>query len=215
MTDESLPAEVDDNLKVLELRAQWSVPGISSGESRWRFVMLRTGLFDQMQALADRWLEQIEEPWEEFREDTWTFERVVVRDLWPATAPDLIVPVGFVFTGALEDQGPPQASPIVTWRSDFIGRSYRGRTYWGPVRYPDLNAGTYVGGVQGAVNSFANAMMDTFAGGGLDAIDPHFIIFSRQHNGVPEPKGRYAPVTSFTQQPYLGTQRRRQRQIRP
>jgi hypothetical protein len=212
---ESLPAEVDDETKVLELRAQWSVPGHASGESRWRFIMLRTGLFDQRQALADMWLANVGEPWERFREDTWTFEQVIVRDLWPAEEPDLFVPVGFVFVGDTGDQGPPQATPVVTWRTDFIGRSYRGRTYWGPVRWPNLDHGTYVGGVDGAVSAFANAMMDTFAGGGLSAVDPHFIIFSKQHNGVPEPKGRYAPVTSFTQQPYLGTQRRRQRYYHP
>lgn len=215
MSIDSVPAQVDDETKVLELRAQWRVPGISSGESRWRFIMLRSGLLDQRQALADMWLAGVGEPWERFREDTWTLERLVVRDLWPATEPDLIVPVGFVFSGGEGDQGPPQATPVITWRSDFIGRSYRGRTYWGPVRYPDLDHGTYVGGVAGAVSAFANAMMDTFGGPGLSAIDPHFIIFSRQHNGVPEPRGRYAPVTSFTQQPYLGTQRRRQRYYHP
>lgn len=211
MTSPPQPAEVDDNLKVLELRAQWSVSGISSGESRWRFVMLRTGLFDQLQHTADMWQAGVLEPWTRFREDRWTLERLVVRDLWPAVEMDLIVPIGFVQIGNPGDQGPPQATPVVTWRSDFIGRSYRGRTYWGPVRWPDIDSGTYVGGVDGAVSAFANAMMETFTNPDLDAVDPHFIIFSRQHDGVPEPKGRYAPVTSFTQQRYLGTQRRRRR----
>jgi hypothetical protein len=212
---ESLPAEVDDNLKVLELRAQWSVPGIASGESRWRFVMLRTGLFDQQQALADRWLANLYTPWITGRAGTWTFERVVVRDLWPGTAPDLVVPVGYVDPDDNGEQGPPQASPIITWRTDFIGRSYRGRTYWGPVRWPNLDSGTYTGVVEIAVSQLATLMMDTFAGGGLSAVDPHFIIFSKQHNGMPEPKGRYAPVTSYTRQPYLATQRRRQRYYHP
>jgi hypothetical protein len=113
MPDEILPAPVDDNLKVLELRAQWSIPGRAGGESRWRFVMLRTGLFDQQVATWERWRDTLKDYWEANRAGGWTHEQVIVRDLWPALAPDLVVPIGYVVPGDGSDQGPPQSSPII------------------------------------------------------------------------------------------------------
>lgn len=215
MPDEVLPAEVDDNQRVLELRAQWSIPGRASGESRWRFIMLKTGLFDQQLALWEKWRDELKVFWTNGRAGGWTFEQVIVKDLWPATLPDLVVPVGEVDGGDPGDQGPPQATPIITWRSDFIGRSYRGRTFWGPIRWTDMDEGQYDELIRSILDNFAFSMLDQFGTGDLIATDPHFIIFSRQHNGIPEASGRYAPVTSYSIPRYLATQRRRQRYYHP
>jgi hypothetical protein len=215
MPDEILPAPVDDNLKVLELRAQWSIPGRAGGESRWRFVMLRTGLFDQQVATWERWRDTLKDYWEANRAGGWTHEQVIVRDLWPALAPDLVVPIGYVVPGDGSDQGPPQSSPIITWRTDFRGRSYRGRRFWGPIRWDNMADGQYDHTTFIILDNFADTMMSEFQFGGLAAIDPHFIIFSRQHNLMPDLPGRYAPVTSYHIPRYLASQRRRQRYYHP
>lgn len=215
MPEEILPAPVDDNLKVLELRAQWSILGRAGGESRWRFVMLRTGLFDQQVKLWEMWRDNLEDYWMENRAEGWKFEQVIVRDLWPGTAADLVVPVGVVIPGDGDDQGPPQVGPIITWRTDFRGRSYRGRTFWGPIRWADLDQGQYDHTIWVILDNFAFTLLDVFSLGHPLAIEPNFIVFSQQHNMMPDLPGRYAPVTSYNIPRYLATQRRRQRYYHP
>jgi hypothetical protein len=205
------PEPLGDLERILELRAQWSIPGRAGGESRWRFWMRTTNEFDQFALLWARWEAELKPWWIANKAPGWTFDQVLINQIAPASLEQLIVPIGEETPGDSDFQAPPQASPIITWRSDFPGRSYRGRTYWGPVRWDDLGEGTVVGSVLGPMNGFANAMLDTFQFGPLTAFDPHFCIFSRQHDGVPELPGRVAFVTSFTVQPYVATQRRRQR----
>jgi hypothetical protein len=215
MPDEILPAPVDDNLKVLELRAQWAIPGRAGGESRWRFVMLRSGIFDQQTRLWEMWRDHLKVFFMNHRQGNFTLEQVIVRDLWPATAPDLVQLVGESFGGSEGLEGPPQAGPIITWRSDFRGRSYRGRTFWGPIGINHMESGQYDHAVAVNLDDFAFTLLDVFSLGHPLPIEPNFIIFSQQHNLMPDLPGRYAPVTSYYIPRYLATQRRRQRYYHP
>lgn len=210
-----LGPEVDDEMLVLQLRAQWAVPGVGRGESAWNFLHLASGLVDQQQVLWERWRDNCKVYWMQERSDDWIFERVVIQDKWPGIRPDLVIDLNEPGAEDSNGIGPIQSSPLITWQTGLIGRSYRGRTYWGPVRIDDMIHGGFVEVVRVQMDNFAFTMMEQFASDPMIAMDPHFIIFSRQHDGVPEPKGRYALVSGYRISPFLATQRRRQRFILP
>lgn len=210
MPDFPQPEPLGDLERILELRAQWTIPGRAGGESRWRFWMRTTNEFDQLALLWERWSTTPKEWWVANKAPGWTFDQAIISQIAPAGDAQLIVPIGETVPGSSDFQAPPQASPIITWRSDFVGRSYRGRTYWGPVRWNDLSEGTVTGAVLGNMEAFAESMLDMFQFGPITAFDPHFCIFSQQHDNTPDLPGRVAFVTHYTVQPYVATQRRRQ-----
>jgi hypothetical protein len=128
------PEPLGDLERILELRAQWVIPGRSAGESRWRFWMRTTEEFDQFALTWERWRDHLKVFFMLDRQGDFTLEQVIVSQLAPESDHVLIVPVGESFGGTDSLEGPPQASPLITWRSDFPGRSYRGRTYPGGRR---------------------------------------------------------------------------------
>lgn len=215
MPDFLQPEPLGDLERILELRAQWSITGRAAGESRWRFWMRTTNEFDQFALLWQRWRDSLKTYWQANRAGGFTFEQVLINQIAPASLEQLIVPIGEEDSGDPDEQGPPQATPIITWRSDFPGRSYRGRTYWGPIRWPDITGGTYDHTVHVLLDNFAETMLDVFQFGPLTAFDPHFCVFSRQHDGAPDLPGRVAFVTHYDIPQYLATQRRRQRYYHP
>jgi hypothetical protein len=215
MPDFLQPEPLGDLERILELRAQWVIPSRSAGESRWRFWMRTTEEFDQFETLGERWRDHLKVFFTLDRQGDFTLDQVIVRQIAPESDRVLIVPVGESFHGTDSLEGPPQASPIITWRSDFPGRSYRGRTYWGPIGINHMIDGGPDHDVLGTVDNFAFTMLDVFQFGPLTAFDPHFCIFSRQHDNAPDLPGRVAFVTHYTVQPYLATQRRRQRYYNP
>jgi hypothetical protein len=211
MPDRPQPEPLGDLERILELRAQWSITGRAGGESRWRFWMRTTNEFDQFALLWQRWRDHLKVFWMANRAEGFTFDQVIINQIAPVAPEQLIVPLGEIVPGDGDDQGPPQATPIITWRSDFVGRSYRGRTYWGPIRWRDMSEGTYDHTVHVLIGDFAETMLDVFQFGPMTAFDPHFCIFSRQHDNMPDLPGRVAFVTHYDVPQYLATQRRRQK----
>lgn len=215
MPEELLPEPVESIDLVLELRVQWSIFLRAGGESRWRFWMRQSLEFDQQALLWQRWRDTCKVYFTSLRAGGWTFERAIVRDIYPAVLPDRIYDLGELDGGDPDEQGPPSSTPIITWRSDFSGRSYRGRTFWGPIRWVDLTLGTYDHTLHVNLENFAETMLDVFQFGPLTAYDPHFVIFSRQHNNEPDLPGRVAFVTHYDVPQYLAQQRRRQHYYHP
>jgi hypothetical protein len=208
---EILPPELDDLVTVLQLRAQWEVQFQGRGESSWSFVMLRTALVDQQQGLWELWRDNVKPFWMARRPPEWHFTRVLVEDRWPQVKEPLEISIDEYGPPGAFNGAPVQLSPILTLYSTYRGRSYRGRTFWGQMRVEDLEGSNITNDLWNALNSWADAMIDTFGAGPIIGVDPVLAIVSRQHNGVPEPKGRYAVVDRLTRRRYIALQRRRNR----
>lgn len=205
------PPELDDDLLVLQLRAQWDVAFTGRGESAWNFVMLRTALVDQQQGLWELWRDNVKPFWMARRPPEWHFTRVLVEDRWPQVKEPLEIPIDEYGPPGAFNGAPVQLSPILTLYTLYRGRSYRGRTFWGQIRVEDLEGSNMTNGLWNAINSWADAMHDTFVNDGIIGVDPVLCVISHQHDGIAEPKGRYAPVDRLTRKRYLALQRRRNR----
>lgn len=206
-----LAPELDDTLRVLQLRAQWDVSFTGRGESSWSFVMDRNDTFDQKAELYALWEANIKPFWMARRPPEWHFNRVLVEDRWPGTSVGLEVNIDEYGPSGAYSGAPVQLSPILTLYSALHGRSYRGRTYWGQIRVQDLDGSNMTEGLWNALNAWADAMANTFCAPSIFPSAPKLAIVSRRHNGAPEPKGRYAYVTALVRKRYLALQRRRNR----
>lgn len=204
-----LAPELNDSLTVLQLRAQWTLGSQARGESSWSLVMVRFGPIDQTAIVWDLWDTACRALWVERRPSSWVLNRVLVEDRYPALRPTLEVPLNQAGAGASEDSWPGQFGPVISWRTAYQGRSYRGRTYWGPGMKDDLEADFISNDCSSNIEAFRDAMIDTFAVAGMTAVQPRLCIVSRRHNGLAEPIGRFAPVTGTRTVRVMGTQRRR------
>jgi hypothetical protein len=203
------PPELNDTLTVLQLRAQWQLGHMARGESSWSFIMIRNGLVDQPALVWDMWHAALYDLWTRRRPSVWTFTQAVVQDRYPGVRPDLIIPLNAPGGGSSADSAPGQFGPVISWRSVYPGRSYRGRTYWGPVMRDDLEESFVNNACGGDIETWAEIMMDTFAHGFVGETSPQFAIVSRRHNKMPEPIGRFALVDYFMPVRVMGTMRRR------
>lgn len=200
--------------QVWQLRAQWSSNGFAGGESSWSFVQIREA-DDFGEDLYLLWQTYLEGLFCTARPNGWALEDVLIEDRFPHVKPTLVIDYG----GGLSpdssgNNAPPEATPIITWRTGNIGRSYRGRTYWGPIRTADIDDGWHLGGdAEAALFDFGLAMVTQF-GPTIPGFSPHMAIISRQHNGVPRPVGVFSVVEAFTDRQYLGTVRRRNGAVR-
>lgn len=206
-----LGPELTDTQRVMQLRAQWEVSFTGRGESSWSFVANRAaGLLNPLEELFVLWEANVKPFWVARRPPEWQFTRVVVEDRFPGTMPPYIVDIGEFGAPGPYSGAPVQLSPILTLYTALRGRSYRGRTYWGQIRVQDLDGSNLSSGMWNALDDWADAMYNTFSFP-LFTTDPTLCIVSRRHNGLPEPIGRYAPVSHITRKRYLALQRRRNR----
>jgi len=206
---DSLPPELNDNMLVLELRAQWTAGHMGRGESSWRFVMLNAGAPTQMAMLWDMWSASCKDRFRARRPTSWTLNQVIIVDKFPAENGDLWIDLNEPGLGTSEDCAPIQCGPVLTWRTDFPGRSYRGRTYWGPIQRLDLEVTFVTNALINAIEYFGEGMMSQFRWDVRSETEPHLAIISHQHNLVPEPVGRWADVQYFMPVRVMGTNRRR------
>lgn len=204
-----LAPELNDTLTVLQLRAQWTLAHMARGESSWSFIMIRNGLVDQPAIVWDLWEATCKSLWMERRPTTFVLNQFVVQDRYPGVRPDLRIELDEPGHGSSPDSAPGQVGPVITWRSNLAGRSYRGRTYWGPIMRDDLETGFINDFLIDNVDSFAEHMIDAFGSGAVGETQPQLAVVSRHHNGAPEPIGRFALVRSFRPVHIMGTQRRR------
>lgn len=206
-----LAPELNDTLRVLQLRAQWDVAFTGRGESSWSFVTDRNDTFDQKADLWDRWRVNIKPFWIARRPPEWHFTRVLIEDRFPGGSPPMEITIDEYGEAGDFSGAPVQLSPILTLYTDYRGRSYRGRTFWGQIRVEDLDGSNLSSGMWTALVHWADAMYDTFCAPSIFPADPRLCIVSRRHNGAPEPIGRYAPVIQLARKRYLALQRRRNR----
>jgi hypothetical protein len=202
---------ITDSVQVWQLRAQWSYNGYQFSESSWSFVNFRDATWDGA-GVYDLWASGPEALFCAMRPDAWQLEQVIVEDRHPQTLAPLVV--GYlpaVRPDSLERGTPPQVSALLSWRTGNAGRSYRGRTYWGPVRDSEVDSDGFLGGAtREAMYEFAQSMLFTFpATGGL--ADPQFVIVSRTHNGAPRVPPVFTRPEFHFEVRYVKTIRKRNR----
>lgn len=104
---------------------------------------------------------------------------------------------------------PGQCAAVITWRTDSLGRSYRGRTYLPFIGETMQNAGTLVATQTTAMDNFANALKNYYGPGGTDG-DWRLAVISRYHNKVKRVTPVATRVTSYAIRSGVFSQRSRQ-----
>lgn len=95
------------------------------------------------------------------------------------------------------------SAPIITWRSDFIGRSKRGRSYLPPLSESFQDAGTIDAAVIAGMDNYAIAAMQLLE---LGIPQWQLVVYSAT-------LGSAVPVTGHVSRPLLGSQRRRKQGV--
>jgi hypothetical protein len=203
------PPELNDTLTVLQLRVQWTLGNHGRGENSWSFIMIRNGLVNQPLLIWDMWEAACKGFWIGRLPQSLTVERALVEDRYPAVRPTLEVTLNEPGGGSSDTSAPPQCAPVISWRTHWPGRSYRGRTYLPPPMRDDLDFDWVTTACRNNIEHFVDSMMETFTGGFVGETSPQFAIVSRRHNNVPEPVGRFALVSEVRTVNYMGSQRRR------
>lgn len=194
--------------RIYQVRVHWVYRGEPGGECSFSFWSQREEPLtpaDMYDAFAAELLPlfNAERPWR------WIMDEVRVEDRFPQVQAPLVVsyPLGIEELG--EGIGvPPQLSAVISWRTGEIGRSHRGRTYYGHGSVDDVEWENVVGGFNDNVVAFADQMVARFCTGGSDPFF-RFVIVSRQHDGMPDAPGHWTPVTHYLYNFKWATMRRR------
>jgi hypothetical protein len=101
-----------------------------------------------------------------------------------------------------------QVAALISWQTARAGRSYRGRTYLGPVPGTFAAGSTLITAGTNAYNAFIAAMMGAYGPAGSDA-DFELAIISRVQAGTELTTPIATPVVSGVVRNVLATQRRR------
>lgn len=117
---------------------------------------------------------------------------------------DLPVEEAGTITG---QQLPPQVCPLVSWRTGFIGRRFRGRTYFPAPVEADQEAGQLTPGYQANLQTVADAMIQLTL---LTVVIFQLVIFGAANPDVDPPLDEIiTPVLTAVVRQDLATQRRR------
>lgn len=201
---------LNDDVQVWEVWAVWQYVFPHQGASRWAFVTERFSEVRQAEMLA-LWRATLETSWVARRPLEWGMDHYMVRDVWPGVEADWI---DDTMDGLVQDSSgegtPPQVSPVINWQSGHPGRSYRGRTFWGPIREADTHEGRFTTTGIVPLQNFHAFMSGTF--GLLAPPDtPAFAIVSRQHDNVPTDPPEWVRLYHSSVDIYLRTRRSRNR----
>lgn len=95
---------------------------------------------------------------------------------------------------------PPQCCALLSIRTQGRGRSFRGRTYIGPLGESDNDAGSISTGLQSAMTAFVNSVFTSY--GGISGLE--WTVYSRR-------LAQSNDVTQVLIRNFIATQRRRSR----
>lgn len=153
---------------------------------------------EPMEALANAWVAEGAPELVDCVSNTYQVNQVQVRTL---TDPPMGFDLDTVQAGTQAgDALPPQIAPIISWRTQFVGRSYRGRSYMPPC------SETY--NVGGVVQTTMRTLLADYADAILSLTDlPGGNTYEL---GIWSPTlNQFNAVTSYVVQPTFATQRRR------
>lgn len=177
--------DIVDGIQIWQLRAQWSYSGFGISESSWSFGDVY-GVPNGAEQLYTDWADNLEDLYCTARPDFWQLEGIMVEDRFPGIRPPLVI--NYVPQRFPDSSGkgcPQQISGLISWRTGLPGRSYRGRTFWGPVRVDDMESDGFIGGdARAAMSDFGDIMLALF-NGPPPGLRPRFVIVSRTQNGAP------------------------------
>lgn len=135
-----------------------------------------------------------------------TLMKAKATDLSQQNAPGVeVAPTGSA-TGTKNEQAlPTNTAAIVSLKTAYRGRSYRGRKYLCGLCEDQVNVNTLAANYKTALATAFDYFMflDTSTG------PVGLVVVSRYHNGAPRAVGVSTPVTNFIIQDTVGTQRRR------
>jgi len=151
--------------------------------------------------LAQAWLDQVLGVYKACMTASYEVVQLQPRSLEvPASGIDVPVTGG---TGTLSGSQnlPHQIAPIITWRTPFVGRRFRGRSYMPVITEDHQNDGVIDSTLTGLLEDFADAMLgmaaETISSAGWELVI-HSVAGSAD-----------TPVTAYAVRPLLGTQRKR------
>lgn len=199
---------LDEFETVTRVRVQWVGRANAGGESDFSFVLPAADDDPQQTVwlafeivLLPLFLAQ--------RANSFYVYKIIMQDIWPRTKPDLIKDAGWgPIPPDLGPGGPPQMSPLISWRTGETGRNNRGRTFMGPYSIESYEDEYVLDPALSAVYDFAEAMIANFTGS-VTPGNPLFAIISHWDDGVPIYPGAYSPVTNYFFQGRWATVRRR------
>lgn len=121
--------------QVWELWAEWQGTNVQLHASRWSFVTLRE-LGTNQHDLWERWDTYCRPHFIDWRPADWQLKRVIVKDVYPGLQADWehVYPNTLYGDNAAEESTAGAVTPLVIWKTEYPGRAYTGRTYWGPIR---------------------------------------------------------------------------------
>lgn len=147
--------------------------------------------------IADQFEATVIASYEALASDAVTFDDITATDL--ATHTQSVEPL--TGAGDVVDQPlPPQCAAVLTWRTNKVGRKYRGRTYVFGLSETDQDEGQWNGTVLGRLTTLANNLYSTWPvsfGGSL-------VVYHRSDQSTDV-------VTSYVIRGLTKTQRRRAR----
>jgi hypothetical protein len=196
-------------IQIWQLRAIWSYSGFALSESSWSFADLEDPA-DDGSHLYDLWLDFLEPQFLSTRPDSWALAEVRVEDRYPGVKVPYIVDYAPPLNPDSSGKGmPPQLSSVISWRTGVPGRSYRGRTFWGPPRVSDTDSDGFVGSpTRDSMDAFAVNLVTIF-NGGVPTLYPKFVIVSRQHDNAPSSPPVFTVPEYWIVNRYVNTIRRR------
>lgn len=135
---------------------------------------------------------------------------ITVADVVPGTGLDIIhvlSPEPHGTGGTFE--APPQLAYLISWYSDFSGRSKRGRNYLYGLPSDQIHQAEWDSDANTAVGSLVAAIMGRYGPAGTSSL-AQFVIVSRVVDGAPLAVPEAVPVTTPSYSSVIRTQRRRQ-----
>lgn len=137
--------------------------------------------------------------------NTVTLVNLIGTDLDSATGPRIEDATGLPVAGsAVSPSMPNNVSVVVKWTTANRGRSYRGRTYWIGLREDVVAANQIVAAQQTAIVNAATALLADVALAGWA-----LVVASRYTDNAPRAQGITTPITGFSVEPTIDSQRRR------
>lgn len=160
--------------------------------------------------LATDWAVNIVPTWKTNISATMTFIEVDAQLVLPAE--DAVAAVGLSGAGSIAStMAPVVCAGIITWRSAYIGRRRRGRTYLAGLNYSaatEYGTGyTWGSTAQTRIGNIASAILTRYTlGGNPNAFQ--LVCYSRADKAANPPStwmNAIVPITRYSVQPYIAT----------
>lgn len=135
-------------------------------------------------------------------------------------------PVGVEFTPTGTIVGTTVTQPstlvacgVIKWTTSYVGRSRRGRTFYGPLGGDQYTGGNLIAGVRTNIQAYVTALLGLWGTGGSDSANNRLVVWSRTiaenisqspPPAIGDPASAAAYIMAGSAQSIVRTQRRRE-----